>query len=289
MPSQDNSILTIQNKNIELAVVEPKSVATRCRVVSTNELVTLRGSRMSCPGEIIEVTPTKIWQHKNTIYVSGEVVAAYVDASKLNIEPLRLTELGPWSPKDECWVEEDDLTFKYFKPIIAAGPRTDYEMEQVIPGEISDNVDTDPIIDAADLHRAGMKGESRELLEDILAKDLRCIDAHAHLGNMVFPEEDTRPTDIMLKLSLMHYEIGVGIGNRSLGENFKGLLRAGHVNNRPYLRCLHGLGLCLWRMEKTDDARKVFEKLLWLNPSDNQGARFCLLAIDGGEKWNPEL
>ena len=75
---------------------------------------------------------------------------------------------------------------------------------------------------------------------DLCQADLRCLDAHAHLGNSVF---DWRPEE-----AIRHYEAGVRIGELSLGEGFDGLLPWGWIDNRPFLRCMHGFGLCLWRL-----------------------------------------
>jgi hypothetical protein len=38
--------------------------------------------------------------------------------------------------------------------------------------------------------------------------------------------------------------------------------------------------LSLWRLGKSEEAREVFNRMLWLNPLDNQGIRF-LLAVSG--------
>ena len=55
--------------------------------------------------------------------------------------------------------------------------------------------------------------------------------------------------------------------------------------NRPFLRCLHGYGLCLWRLDRRDEAAAVFRRMLWLNPADNQGARFLAGQLASGERW----
>jgi hypothetical protein len=34
---------------------------------------------------------------------------------------------------------------------------------------------------------------------------------------------------------------------------------------------MHGWELCLWRLDRYDEAGRVFERMLWLNPSDDQG------------------
>ncbi len=77
----------------------------------------------------------------------------------------------------------------------------------------------------------------------------------------------------------------MGIGELSLGERFEGVLPWGRVDNRPFLRCMHGYGLCLWRLGRFDEAERVFGKMLWLNPSDNQGVRFLLEDIRTGKTW----
>jgi len=53
----------------------------------------------------------------------------------------------------------------------------------------------------------------------LLAEDLRCLDAHAHLGNFVF--------DHFPGKAIRHYEVGVRIGEFSLGEGFNGVLAVG--------------------------------------------------------------
>ena len=106
---------------------------------------------------------------------------------------------------------------------------------------------------------------------------LRCLDAHAHLGNLVY---DRRPED-----AIRHYEVGVRIGELSLGDDFDGVLLWGHIYNRPFLRSMHGYGLCLWRLGRFDEAERVFDRMLWLNPSDNQGVRFLNEDVRARRSW----
>jgi hypothetical protein len=75
--------------------------------------------------------------------------------------------------------------------------------------------------------------------------------------------------------ALVHYEIGVRIGELSLPADFDGLLVWARVDNRAFLRCMHGYGLCLWRLGDFAAAKTVFERILSFNPNDNQGVRFC--------------
>jgi tetratricopeptide (TPR) repeat protein len=107
--------------------------------------------------------------------------------------------------------------------------------------------------------------------------DLRCLDAHAHLGNLVF---DHSPKD-----ALRHYEVGFRIGELSIGPAFEGLLPWGFIDNRPFLRCMNGFGLCLWRLGRFEEAERVFDRMLWLNPSDNQGVRFLIDDVRSRTDW----
>jgi hypothetical protein len=79
--------------------------------------------------------------------------------------------------------------------------------------------------------------------------------------------------------------VGLRIGELSLGDEFDGVLPWGHVDNRPFLRCMHGFGLCCWRLGQFEEAGRVFDRMLWLNPSDNQGVRFLIDAIRARVAW----
>lgn len=199
------------------------------------------------------------------------------DAAALGLVPLALRREGEWDPEEEYWGEEGEPVDEWARPIIARGKRPMFEMEQVIPGADPDDGDSDPIVEASERNEAGDREGARDLLMELLTQDLRCLDAHAHLGNHAFEHWP--------KLAFRHYELGVTIGTHTLGEDFEGVLPWGLIDNRPYLRCLHGLGLCAWRLGEHRRAAAVFERLLWLNPSDNQGARFNLAAVAAGKTW----
>ena len=111
----------------------------------------------------------------------------------------------------------------------------------------------------------------------VLHRDLRCIDAHGHLGNLEF---DRNPAG-----ALLHYEVGIAIGELSLPRGFDGFLPWNRLYNRPFLRCLHGYALCLWRLGRAREAQLVFERILSLNPNDNQGVRVCWNDLREGRTW----
>ena len=264
---------------VELVVLACKSNAIRCRLLGTAREVTLRTAiRDEVPGSIITVTPTKEWTHARHPYISGSIGATRFDVFALGLTPLALHEQGEWDPATEYWGEEGEPIEDWAKPIIARGKRRMFELEQVIPGADPEDFDSDPILEAAELRSAGDERGAYDLLMNLLAKDLRCLDAHAHLGNLEFERNP--------KQALRHYEMGTTIGGASLGKDFDGVLAWGLIDNRPFLRCLHGVGLCAWRLGDLRVAKAVFTKMLWLNPSDNQGARFNLAAVEAGKTWD---
>ncbi len=194
--------------------------------------------------------------------------------------PLRLTYAGMWDPADQYWGEEGVELDPVTEQIVAAGPRPEFEMEQVIPGEDPDDWDDDPIIHSAELRRAGYTKEATTLLESLLEQDERCIDAWVHLGNIAFERGP--------KAALGLYDTAVSIGERSLPEHFDGLLPRGLVDNRPFLRALHGLGLCAWRQRRWDDAEAIFTDLAWIDGGTTWDAVECLSAVRAHQRWTDD-
>jgi hypothetical protein len=155
-----------------------------------------------------------------------------------------------------------------------------FEMEQKVPGADPADPYSDPITESVELKETGDHHGAMMLLMKTVEADLRCLDAHAHLGNIWFDQSPAR--------AMRHYEMGVLIGELSLGEDFDGALTWGLIDNRPFLRCLAGYGLCLWRLERFGEALTVFTRLLRLNPPDNQGIRFLIDPVQRREPWRKE-
>jgi hypothetical protein len=42
------------------------------------------------------------------------------------------------------------------------------------------------------------------------------------------------------------------------------------LDNRPFLRALHGIAISLWRLQRIYPAQQMLLNMLWLNPMDNQ-------------------
>jgi tetratricopeptide (TPR) repeat protein len=87
------------------------------------------------------------------------------------------------------------------------------------------------------------------------------------------------------------YEAGTRAGERALGE-VTFTEEAGHfwgiLETRPYMRAREGLAHCLWELGLKEEAVEHYQKMLELNPDDNQGIRYevasCLLNLDWDER-----
>lgn len=108
--------------------------------------------------------------------------------------------------------EKHEPIEEWAKPIIARGPRRRFEMEQVLPSSDPDEPDCDPIIEANALRDFGRVAQARRLLLRLIEQDPRCLDAHAHRGNVEFAENAEK--------ALAHYATGVTICRRALGRAF---------------------------------------------------------------------
>ncbi|MEI6217970.1 MAG: hypothetical protein WCP86_03650 [bacterium] len=149
-----------------------------------------------------------------------------------------------------------------------------YEMEVIIPSPPVDFVEEDAIEKAIELEEVGDSGEAQRVLMGLTLADLRCLDAHAHLGNL--------EVDHKTEKALRHYDVGTLIGELSFGPGFSGFLPWNMIGNRPYLRCLHGYGRCLWRLNRCEEAANVFTRMLSLCPADDLRVRVLLADIRAG-------
>ena len=86
------------------------------------------------------------------------------------------------------------------------------------------------------------------------------------------------------------YREAVQAGERSLGKDFikehAGYFWGMH-ETRPYMRALERLAANLRKIAAEDEelesvlveAKEIYQKMLWLNPNDNQGVRYSLLCV----------
>jgi tetratricopeptide (TPR) repeat protein len=113
--------------------------------------------------------------------------------------------------------------------------------------------------------------KAKSILSDLIRLFPYYIDAVYHLALLCDFESS-------FVLSHSYYQKAVSIGlkcfpNRKDFIFGKDFILWGYLENRPFLRAYHGLSLSYWRKGEIEKAIFMWEKLLKLNPNDNQGIR----------------
>jgi tetratricopeptide (TPR) repeat protein len=106
-------------------------------------------------------------------------------------------------------------------------------------------------------------------LERLVEEEPDFVEGYAHLGSAWY--EQGKP-----KKALEACLRGLTVGNRLIPEGFAGRIEWGHLENRPFLRALHGVALVYARLRRRQEAAAMMERMLAYNPNDNQGVRYLL-------------
>ncbi len=265
---------------VEAVLLKVGQNSARIRLLGIHEEVTLRAKRVwaNVPGQILTIKPRKRWRHNNYPCMSGEITAARIDIPAVGLEPIGVECLRVWDPSDaEPYVGElADL----WNEITAKGARNTYEIERVMPGFDPDRDEMTAVNEANRLYLAGDRSECRDILANVLMKDLRCIEAHMLLGaweQEVFPHQ-----------AVLHFEVAVAIIDHAFGPNFDGVIPWEDSGNKSVIVTLGHYAQCLWQLGRVDEAKAVFERLLWVNPYDPINVRARLLDIRAGKEWGEQ-
>jgi hypothetical protein len=273
--------------DVEAIVLKVNQRSARVRLIGEDREVTFRSGDTwkLVPGHVAELRIKRRWHYRDHDYASGAATSARIDIPALGLAPLPVEDWGLMDCATLFEAYEDPDPYAPMWRRLTAQPRPAIRFHPIAwKGRAAyerDELEDCPVSDAADLAEMGDKKGARELLMEVLLDDLRCVDAHAHLGNLKF---DRHPHD-----AIVHYEMGVRIGALSLPSEPELLVPWGPIYNRPYLRAMYGYALCVWRLERLDEAAAVFERILTLNPMDNQGARFCLFDLQKGLRWEEAI
>ena len=262
---------------VEAVLLKVGENSARLRLLDGHEEVTLRAKRTwtYVPGQILTIKPRKRWTHNNYPYMSGEITDARIDIPALGLTPLTVEQYSVWEPKHQDPYRGPLAGL--WKAIAKKGPRDAYDFEWVAPGFDPDRDEMPAVDEASQLYLAGDRSECRDILADVLMKDLRCIEAHMLLGTW---DQDTVP-----RHALLHYEVAAGFIKHALGADFEGVLPWGDPGNRPVIVTLAYYAQCLWQLDRVDEAKAAFERVLWLCPSDPVDVRAALLDIHAGRDW----
>lgn len=170
-------------------------------------------------------------------------------------------------------------------PHAAPRPQGDYRQALAGGDEMQRRAWGEYLFDRGMDHRwVGWNSAAEAYYHEALRVDPGHADAWVHLGILRFEED--RVED-----SLACYERGEQAAlARTIGDSgtYAGPFWL-DLDSRPYMRALHGKGLCLWRLGRPAEARRIFAHMLRLNPNDNQGVRFLIPDIDGGLTWEESM
>ncbi len=149
-------------------------------------------------------------------------------------------------------------------------------LRQRFSGRIDDlpSTATTPLEKAQDLMYRAFEARGRRRIQyarKALDLSADCADAYVVLAEESHAPEEARAL----------YAQGVAAGERALGPDVFAE-ETGHfwgiVRTRPYMRARFGLAQCLEALDRRDEAIDHYRELLRLNPGDNQGVRYSLLA-----------
>jgi len=142
-----------------------------------------------------------------------------------------------------------------------------HEWEFVYPG-MYDNL-VDEFNAGCELYEQGDLEKAEHAFKEVLARMPDHLDAIHHLA-MVLSEQNR------LREARDLWDQAVRIGRKAFPQDFKlgrDRLEWGWLENRPFLRCLHGQALDRREEGEVEEALRLFQELLLLNPNDNQGVR----------------
>lgn len=241
---------------IESVVLKVGAGTARVRPLGEDQEITLRGSSSdlwnAAPGQIVTVRVSKRWTHRGFLYMSGAIETARIDVPALGLRPLSLHRRASQT----------------------------FELERVIPGA-DESLHWDMLDQATELHVLRDQEGAEKILMDLLHADLRCLEAHALLGEWVHEASH----EFLAKRALPHFEVGIGIAELSLGPSFNGHLPWRLVGNQAFLRCLQGYGMALWRFGRLGEATRVLDRLGALDPDDTFQARRSSADLAAGRSW----
>ena len=125
---------------------------------------------------------------------------------------------------------------------------------------------------AMDAYDAGHLELVEKLLRNILVEYPNHIDSIHHLS-LIYGEQGREIE------AYVFCQAAVSIGLQAIPRQFEwsnSKLEWSWLENRPFMRAYENLAL--WQLDKRryDDAIEIFERLLSVNPNDNQGIRFLL-------------
>ena len=148
-----------------------------------------------------------------------------------------------------------------------------YEYDAEIEGEFVWDISCSKLFDSyyngSEIYECGNYEKAINKFRYLLKKDSSFFPALNDIG-WYFIEKYN------LSKAIEYYSKAYIISNEKIPNNFKGKIIWGHIENRHYLRTLHGFGLANIYSLRYKEGLHLFERILDYNPNDNQGVRYLL-------------
>ena len=112
------------------------------------------------------------------------------------------------------------------------------------------------------------------LATSCLRKDPGCIEAHLFLASA------TDDSGVRLSRLRRAVETGNQLWMPVAAELGDEMTWWGFPGTRPYMRAIQALGQALMESGATTEARACYERLLAMNPNDNQGIRYVIEELE---------
>jgi len=266
--------------NKELLVIKILNTGFRTKDIETGELLSLKTGIYLKVAEFDTITfeIEKEWTFKKQKYATGKILGNKLILSNIKTTKIEYMSAGIWDPHETFGDEADE----YYSDYIKEGYREEFIFKDYSGFGFYEE-ESDLVFESAELKNIGEWGKAYDLLTDLWGNYPECIDALVHIGNMYFDNE------CYLNRLYNCYKVAVDIVERNLPKDFDGMFLWGHLENRPYLRALHGLCLVLWRQKKFEEAFNIAKKLLRICPTDNLGIRFIIDNTKNHEEWTEDI
>jgi len=147
---------------------------------------------------------------------------------------------------------EEDWMFEY--------PRIDWDVMETFR-------------EALDYWKSGEWDMAEDMYRDLIDEYPEFIDVHHHLS-LLLDRTSRKAEAFHLWQALVEAGMGCLPAQFEMGRD---LLPWGVLENRPFLRACHALGLAYLNRGRIEEALAIFNDVLALNPGDNQGVRALLV------------
>lgn len=257
----------------KLIILKLTNTGFRAKDLESGEIVSVKTTvgSLNCELNTVSLEVEKEWVFKKNTYLSGTVKGSEFILSNIDIPGHDYEIQGLWDPRDSFGEE----ALEYFQKYLAEGLRPEYVFKDY-SGYGFYEPDEDPVFDAV---QADTWEKRYDNLTKLWEDYPKCIDALVHIGNLYLNSQGS------LENAWNCFQVAISIAEKNLLDDFDGVFLWECLENRPYLRALHGLCLTQWRMMDFEAAHHSAMRMIRLCPGDNLGVRGIIEEIANREEW----